>query len=137
MTECICVDRSATDLIRSVCFECKSSGVVDPWHYTGNPSMFKYENHAKFLDLCRSKLPKTTLPIWVGGTGYVNAKSDIFKCPNGWCEDEFGRTVILLDGLLMFQRYQLCDLIVGSPNGNTYDALDSERLQELTQKVES
>lgn len=136
MTECDCGNISPTDLIRRVCFNCKTPDNVDPWHYTGN-TLFNNTKHGEFLGLCRTKLNKTPLPICVGDTGYVKANSDIFKYPNGWCEDEFGRTVILLDGLLMFQRYQLSNLLVGSPNGNTYSVIDSNKFPEFILRLES
>lgn len=137
MADCICGKQSPEDFLHVMRQGCRAhDNTVDPWHYTGNTAWHNNLKSNEFLSFCRDKLPKGTLPIWVGNTGYVNACKDIFNLSNGWCYDELGRTVILLDGLLMFQRYQKGDLIMGSKDGKMFDCVTSDRFQEFMSRVE-
>lgn len=136
MSECICGKQSPSSILYVRHITCRGhDNVLDPWHYTGNASWHKDVKSEESLSFCREKLPQRKLPIWVGHTGYVNAKKDIFTELNRWCYDELGRMVVLLDGLLMFQQYQQGDLIMRSTNGQIFSSVGRDRLPEFISRV--
>ena len=137
MSECICGKQSVSGFMHIIDSKCRAhDGVLDPWNYTGNPSWDKSDKPQEFLALCKDKLPKKDLPIRIGHTGYVNANKDIFQLPNSWSHDELGRMVILLDGLLMFERYIHGDLIMGSKDGSSFSAINRDRFQDFLKQLE-
>lgn len=111
-------------------------GRMDPWQFTGLKDEHASEPHAEFIRFCKEKLPKRELPIRIGWTSYVNADSTIFNEPNGWFLDEFGRVVILLDGVLMFQRFTQGDILMGSANGISYSDVRPDNLVEFKSRVQ-
>jgi hypothetical protein len=78
---------------------------VDAWHYLGNSDFHTREYGRAFMERCKSKLPRTELPIRVGGTGYIQLTGPT-KVTHGWTEDDVGRMVCVVKDTLVFQRYK-------------------------------
>lgn len=59
----------------------------------------------EFMKRYRLRVPEVKLPVRIDVAGYIklSGKPD---SELGWCEDETGRFVCVLDGRLMFQRYK-------------------------------
>ncbi len=129
MTEvCGCVkDPQAS--IYETCVKCYISDKLDPWHYTGTRAFHSDNESLEFISVCKQKLHRRELPIRIGWTVYVNADRSIFEQSNAWCPDEYGRTVILLDEYLLFQRYTEGDLLMKSKDGIMYDSVTSDDLK--------
>jgi len=87
------------------------------------------------MKLCRDKLPQQNLPIKVTSTAYIEANNKIFKLNNSWCLDELGRTVILLDGFLIFQRLIHGDRLMKSSDGRTYDLCCNDDIKDFMSKL--
>jgi hypothetical protein len=109
-----------------------TSPVVDPWHYTGNSAWHGNSINREFIDRCKAILPKRSLAIHVGPTGYVEPIGKI-EPTHAWTEDSLGRFVCVLGDMLVFQRFTEGDsLIVGLVTGNSYTNLvDNDMLVEL------
>jgi len=113
--------------------------VIDPWHYEGGFN-FPWPQDAQekllmvrcgeFLRLCRIMLSHRALPFTLGSTGYLDFKDDIVRLPNAWCLDELGRVVILLNGVLMFQRYK-ADNQINILTGTMRGAATSENIDQF------
>lgn len=111
------------------------SAVIDPWHYTGDENFHADSNGAVFIKLCKDKLPKRKLPIRIGSTGYVNCDKSDLTGPNGWCFDDVGRIVILIDGELIFQRMIKGHCMMRSTNGITFNEVTSRKYTSLTERL--
>ena len=131
-------NQSPTAFFHSVHVGCPDAkDELDPWHYTGIKGFHVNSNVPKFLEECKRKLPNRELPIWVGFTGYVNAKKSIFSEHDGWCLDKLGRVVVLLNGALMFQRYLEGDLIMKSHDGNMFDSMGNDDLNTYSKMLQN
>ena len=114
----------------------KQSDGLDSWHYTGNKAFHSDPVGAKFLALCKDKLQQRQLPIKLGSTGYIDFPDSLLAEPNGWCKDELGRTVILLNGALMFQRMLEGEVIMQKKLGpNGWNQLGHEEMASLAETL--
>jgi hypothetical protein len=77
---------------------------VNPWHYRGSTDWHTREYGKNFMKYSQEKLPKVDLPIKVGGTGYIQLTGSP-SVTRGWTKDEVGRMVVIVDDVLVFQRY--------------------------------
>lgn len=111
----------------------EASFVLNPAHYCGFGIGCKEDDD--FIQLCKKVLPHINLPIYVSKTGYVN-QSNSEPMPDGWCTDEFGRTVISFDEYFLFARYQDHRVYLISGGGNYNDVLTEEKKKELTPRLE-
>ena len=110
----------------------------DLWHVVGSKKHHKWSSGKSFIKFCCDYLPEEKLPIKVNGTGYIylTAGSETYPafC---WDKDEFGRKVIIVDDILIFQRMQKGDVLMyGKINDNDFsNCVDSQLLTELYDKI--
>lgn|SRR3990167_2007383 len=111
----------------------------DLWHVAGNAEFHTTDWFEEFKTICQTKLPMKTLPIYVGGTGYVETESAISLEERAWALDSMNRLVIVFDGKFMFQRYvnggviMIADLINGKPG--LRESMRQSEVQDLQQKI--
>jgi hypothetical protein len=58
----------------------------------------------EFIRCCREKLPKINLPIEIGSTGLIELTGSP-SATRGWTVDRVGRMVVIVDDVILFQRY--------------------------------
>lgn len=80
------------------------------WDYVGS-TMYNDPIAAQFIQKIKINYNKITIPHKIGWTGYINFKSKDTS-ENGWCEDAVGRFIAQINGIRMFKRYQIGDLIM-------------------------
>lgn len=109
----------------------------DPWHYTGSESYHKCEYGQNFMDYVRKVLPRKTLPIKVGSTGYIQLTRTIETPEYCWTEDEVGRMVIVVDDVLLFQRMTKGQILMyGLVNQGIFsDRAREDLIQYLQDKI--
>jgi hypothetical protein len=96
--------------------ETKTVNNISAWHYTQDASWISPNDCVNlFMEKIKKTHPKIDLPIQVGWTGYIDFETDD-RTMNGWTFDTLDRFVCQIDGIRMFQRYQLGDRIMWDPS---------------------
>lgn len=113
----------------------------DEWHVAGNSNFHRDSKCQQFIALCKQKLNRTKLPIYVGGTGYVHWRQKPKAGPMCWDLDELGRFVCVLDDIWFFQRYTNGDVMVWTPieteYGFDWNSISADKLAELHTTLEN
>ena len=102
-----------------------------------SPRKITIQPNIIFMTQCRKYLSQRPLPIGIKFTGDISIHPKIFGEPNGWCFDELGRLVILLNGHLIFQHHRGEDFLIFSTNGEWYQPVTGADLAIFSQLINS
>ena len=139
-SHCLCIEhgQTFTSSMRKIHLGCPLHNTkMNEWHVRDNRSNYVDKNSAAFIALCKEKLPKKNLIFTIGLTGYVNVDRSVLDGSNCWCQDDTGRMIILVNGNLLFQRYQKGDILMLTTNGYSYSAILMAHLGMLKSVVEN
>lgn len=101
------------------------------------PSLY-HKDVNEFMNLCKIKLIRTSLPIYVGNDGYVRWKQNKPIGVYQWDLDELGRLVFIIDDFWGFQRYIDRNILVYksiNDNLDDFNLLDAATRQMLIEKI--
>lgn len=115
----------------------------DGFHVHGQHGSFEHSDSRHLINLCKSKLPRKQLPIYIGNTGYVEWRTD--EIPVGeycWDLDQSGRIIVMLGDMWFFQRFIPGDFLMTTPIYNStgrcsWNLMSEDKIGQLTTMVEN